>query len=63
MTEDEYIIITNRVKITNAKNVISDLYTGDDYGVSPGQKLKLTEILFTIEERLFKKTEELMDNA
>jgi hypothetical protein len=60
MTEDEYIIVTNRVKVTNAKRIIAELTTGDECGVSNGQKVKLTAVLHTIEQRLFKKTEEIM---
>lgn len=63
MTESDYIIATNRVKITIAKNIIVDVLSGDDWGVSDGQRKALLDVLYTIEDRLFSmiKTEGDMD--
>jgi hypothetical protein len=61
MTEQEYIIITNRVKVSTAKRLIGECSVGDGLGMSVGQQRKLADILHTIEARLFKKIEEIMD--
>lgn len=53
MTEKEYIILTNRVKITAAKNHIYDCLDGSDYGISEEEYVELCRILCTIEQRLF----------
>ena len=63
MTEQEYTIVTNRVKITNAKNIIADCTAGDDFGISTGQRRALLDILYTIEARLFKKVEVIMEHG
>jgi len=61
MTEQEYIVVTNRIRVTSAKNAISGCIAGDDSGISKGQQRALLDILHTIEERLFKKTEAMME--
>jgi hypothetical protein len=61
MTEEEYIIATNRVRITMAIRLIGETTTGDEFGVSIGQKHSLTDTLHTIETRLFKKIGEIIN--
>ena len=61
MTEQEYIIVTNRAKITAAKNAIANCSTNADSGVSKGQQKTLLDILHTIEARLFRSTERFME--
>ena len=61
MTEKEYIIATNRVKVTAAIKAISDTTTGDEYGISKGQKVTMVNTLHTIEERLFKLIDNMME--
>ena len=53
MKEADYIVATNRVKITTAKNMIADVISGDEFGVTKGQRKALLDILYTIEDRLF----------
>ena len=53
MKEKEYIIATNRVKITSAINSLRDVLPGDDYGI-PYDDFSLTVgKLRQIEDRLF----------
>lgn len=54
MREKEYIIATNRVKVTAAIRHISDLMTGDDVGATKGQQRALIDVLHTMEDTLFK---------
>jgi len=62
MTEQEYIVVTNRTRVTSAKNLIADCTAGDDFGISTGQRRALLDILYTIEARLFKQTEASMEH-
>ena len=62
MKELEYIIATNRVKITNAIKAISETTHGEDYAISSGQKKVLLGTLHTIEDRLFKLIDGLMEH-
>ena len=62
MTELEYVLATNRVRITMALKLINETITGDEYGVSIGQKHSLTNTLHTIETRLFKQIDKAMGN-
>jgi hypothetical protein len=61
MTEHEYICMTNRVKVSTAKRLIADCTTGDGMGISTAQRNKIYEIMSTIESRLFKTIEEMME--
>lgn len=61
MIEREYIVVSNRVRITASKNSIASCTTGEGFGISKGQQRALLDILHTIEERLFKQSEELME--
>lgn len=53
MKETDYIVATNRVKISTAKSVICDTFPGDNYGISKAQRKKLLEILYALEDKLF----------
>lgn len=61
MNEQEYIVVTNRIRVTSAKNAIGGCSVGDECGISKGQQRVLLDVLHTIEERLFKKTEAMME--
>ena len=53
MTEREYIRATNRVKVTNALQIMRDVMPGDEYGISEVQKSEITRRLADAENRLF----------
>jgi hypothetical protein len=53
MKKLDYIIATNRVKVSAAMNLISNTTAGDRCGISGAQKLKLLSILTTIESKMF----------
>ncbi len=53
MKELDYVLVTNRVKITTAKKLIADVLSGDDYGVTDGQRKTLLTILYSVETKLF----------
>lgn len=57
MTEQEYLIATNRVKITTAKTILFDILAGDDWGVSDKELAELLDKIRLIEKRLFDLTE------
>ena len=60
MTEQEYIIVTNRVKISMAKTAVNEVLSGDNYGVSDDEKKALMQQLYKIESMLFAKSEEII---
>jgi hypothetical protein len=53
MTEQEYIIATNRVKITIAIAAIRDVLPGDNFGISDKEEGEVMRILCDAEQRLF----------
>jgi hypothetical protein len=53
MTKDEYLIATNRVRISAAKTILFDVSTGDDWGVSGKEMAELLDKICVIEKRLF----------
>jgi len=53
MTEEEYLIATNRVKISLAKDILADTYKGTEYGVDEDEMRSILSILYRTEERLF----------
>ncbi len=54
MTELEYLIVTNRVRISIAMNAVMECSAADEYGFTVGQRLKVIQILQGAEERLFR---------
>ena len=60
MDEAEYILTTNRVKVSAAKALLADTTAGQAYGLTPGQRTTLLTILNTIEERMFVKIHTIM---
>lgn len=59
MTETEYILVTNRAKISTAKYVVMLTTAGDEYGLTEGQRTKLVSILNNAEDRMFKMIEDM----
>ena len=62
MTEQEYIVITNRVRVTEALSLLKAVATGrpcDEYGMSSAQKKTVQDILFSCESRMFKRIEKM----
>ena len=53
MTEAEYIIATNRVKVTAAIRLIQDMMGGDDYAVSDAELSGALGVLYKMESKLF----------
>lgn len=53
LKENEYIIITNRVKVSAALTILRDVLSGDDYGITDKQLSEITTNLRTTEEKLF----------
>lgn len=54
MTEEEYIIATNRVKISTALTIIRDVLPGENYGISDNAINNLIIQLRFYENELFK---------
>jgi hypothetical protein len=61
MTRTEYNLVANRVRVSAALRLINDTSEAVGHGVSIGQKKKLTEILYSMEQRLFKQIDELLE--
>ena len=55
MRERDYALVTNRVKVTQAKTAIADTIGGKDYGITKNQRLQLLEMLYSIEQGMFNK--------
>lgn len=54
MTEQEYILVVNRVNVTRAKDAVKDILDGDDFGISKKEAAEVLRILCEAEDRLFK---------
>ena len=61
MTETEYIIATNRVKVSAAKKLIEDVLPGANYGISDKHHKAIYLHLENAEARLWKSMPELED--
>ena len=59
MTEAEYILVTNRVKISLAKEAMMHTMAGDDYGLTVGQRTKVLSILTNSEDKIFKMIDDM----
>jgi len=53
MTEAEYIIATNRVKVSMAIHAMRDTLSGDGYGIEDAERTDVLNKLYSLEERLF----------
>jgi hypothetical protein len=53
MTENEYLIATNRVKVSAARTILFDVLPGGDYGITDDELASLLKPLCRIEKRLF----------
>ena len=53
MTESEYIMVSNRVNITRAKDAIRDILPGKEYGITKEEDQSLMHLLTEVERRLF----------
>lgn len=54
MTDKEYVIATNRVKISMAKDCLQDVISGTEYGVDEEKWRNIIKDLCGIEDKLFK---------
>jgi hypothetical protein len=61
MTENEYIIVSNRVKISIAKQAIGDILPGDECGISHKKRTDLIKTITNLEEKMFKIIEGLVE--
>jgi len=53
MTEQEYLIATNRVKVSLALNVLGDVRPGDDLGITQDELSEITKRLCVAIDKLF----------
>ncbi|HET8706571.1 MAG TPA: hypothetical protein VFM46_09745 [Pseudomonadales bacterium] len=53
MTEAEYIIATNRAKVSIALHALRDVLAGSDWGVDKDEITKVLQSLYSIEQHLF----------
>ena len=56
MKEQDYIIVTNRVKISSAISLLGDVSVGQDYKIDQDDFRKILKTLREIETRLFYET-------
>ncbi len=56
MIEKDYIIATNRVKVTFAISLMRDVLAGDEWGISEKQKARIMRPMCDAESRLFAET-------
>lgn len=54
MNERDYIRATNRVKVSIALNVIHDVLSGDEYGISDDDIMQIRMLLAEAQAKLFK---------
>lgn len=57
MTKIEYIRATNRVKVSMAYKILSDVQPGDDYGITNDELREITSPLSYAERRLWESYE------
>lgn len=57
MTEKQYIVATNRVKVSMALMILRDVLPGDDYGITTNEINQIRKPLTLIEARMFGATE------
>lgn len=53
MRETDYIVATNRVKVSMAIHALRDTLAGDSYGIEDSEKTDVLNKLYSLEERLF----------
>lgn len=53
MTENEYIIISNKSKVSIAKDILRDVLPGKEFGFPKHEHQKIMKTLALIEETLF----------
>jgi len=54
MTENEYLLATNRAKLSAAICVLGDILPYDEYGISPDEYKSFMEPLYAMNEKLLK---------
>ena len=59
MTEEEYIVATNRTKVSIALTIMRDVYSGDGYGISDEDSATITKLLSAAQFALYDRTDEL----
>ena len=52
MTEDQYILITNKTKLTAAIGILRDVLPGDGWGIEGYEMVKIMRTLKVLEERM-----------
>ena len=63
MNEQDYILVTNRVRVSAALKLVSECNADDDSGdvtgITKGQRLKVVQILHSAEQKMFAKINEM----
>ncbi len=55
ISEKDYITVTNRVKVSTAKDMVQDILPGFDGVITKDEKMKVLQILYKWEDALFSK--------
>ena len=59
MSEYEYMLVTDRVRISNALAILRDVLAGSDYSITQKEKSEVMCLLYKFEDRMFKEIENL----
>jgi len=57
MTEDDYILVTNKTAITSAIDAMKQTMDGDKWVITSNERAKVFNLLYDMQERLFEKME------
>ena len=57
MTEDEYILVTNKTSITAAIDAMKQTMDGDKWVITSKERAEVFNLLYSMQQRLFRKIE------
>ena len=57
MTEDEYILVTNKTAVTAAIDAMKQTMDGDKWVITSKERAEVFNILYDMQEKLFDKIE------
>ncbi len=57
MTEDEYILVTNKTSITAAIDAMKQTMDGDKWVITSKERAEVFNLLYNMQEKLFDKIE------
>lgn len=52
MKEEDYVLVTNKTKISSARKILSDVLPGDEYGIDEKEFRRVVSFLYSTEEKL-----------